>query len=1674
MALEEWIALGGLVVAVAGVVVAVLQWRSGRPAPPPRPAARPPVLPALLRAQRAYAGALPYLAALGGAAPELAAVYVTLRAGRIERAAAVAGPPDQGKPPAEPRVTEVDLAEVVSAPGGAVLVGGAGSGKSTVVSRVVAEAAERWLAAGEGTPGPAGLPLVVPARLLGPSADLHRAVAAGLARTARLAEDDLSALLAAAPPGGGHWLVVVDGLDEVVDAGERRDVVRRLAMWLADPGAPHRIVVTTRPPREGELAPLRAAGATEFHLRPFDVDGLAVFARRWFAAVHPNGGDLAGRFLARVAADRLGGLVRTPLLATIAAVVFGRSLDQPLPAGRASLYEAYVDLSLRRRRSPRDVAESDPDDPRARVWRGDPSGQALLWELFLHTEDLLRHLADRRLAGDPAPLAGIATTWVTDVLGDGDRARRLVAADPAWAHLVPALLAETGLVGPAGADAEFTHPSFTEYLAARHRALGMPESLAAVDDGATRGFGLFAVAAAVRREPAAAATVEALLDGDHVDLRTLAEILADGVPLDPAFQRRAAADIVARCREAGRRYGSFRHEETVAAVAAHPFAADRLAAVAGSADEPAGFRGTAARLLAAAGRPEAVEALLPALDDTDLTAAERATLAEVTAGLGTGPVAARGLDTLRALAGGDQEDWAAHDAAVALAEHGTHADRAGLLARATEEGSSYWRVLVAAALARHGDAAQRTGAVHVLDGLLTDDILAVAPFAEYGGPDARRRLAAVAADRAVAPGIRRAAVGGMLRFAGPDERESIVDTVRGLLNRAEESDRGPILVDLVAHGPGADQAAAFARDPSVGTGPRGMVAVALLRDGAAADRGVGFDVLRAIARDANVRAYEREEALRALATYGGPPGLAAVAEAVGAADPPDVRLAAARGLALHGDPVERATGRRSLTALVEAGRPPEADPWDIVPGHAAVDLAEYGTAADRAWLAQLGADAGTTGRLRGQVLDGLFRFGTGGERAAARTLMERLVRDAGDDWVERGLVAKTLVQSGGPPERRTLRRWAADGGLASGTRYRAAEALADDGGPADLAGALRAFAELLDDPAADPVVRHFAARDLYQHGGAAERADLERRAQDRSADPRARVVAAAGVMRSREGAAARLAAGVLASLAADPDLDVEMRLEAAQQLVEHGDREAHDAAIHLAGDPVLRLGVAQAFLTTMRPVTAAHEAAAAGHLAALLRESTMRADDSQFMADLLVRAAKAVDTALELSRDPAVPEDNRLSAAYALYSADHYDALVRLAGDGALAPAVRIPVARWLAGEDEGPRRAAGLAALESIVTDRATTGDGRELAVGALRRHFDNAAEVLTRLATAPAAPVDTRCAAAAALAEHGTDGLARHGAEVLADLAANGPTWWVRLHAVLGIQLYATGVPVPTGAGTHPVVRAFAARHVANEGDPEGLAVLRAMLGDPAAPDEARALAVAMLVAAGEPAVGVEAMSAPDTTALVRAAAATALAEDDSTADEGALETLARLAVDRSAPDDVRAAAVTFLSRRDRLAAAMRIAPDPDASGLPRLAAATALLAAGVPGAAELVHPEEPGGRLWLWALAALNQYGDEADRDVDLVAAIRYFADEVGPGDPLVRHLTTTGWYDYDDPPLDCLRQELVGVLMTIDGDPELWRESAREVTRHGDGYERLLARAVLRETDPAAAVELDKTA
>ena len=142
-----------------------------------------------------------------------------------------------------------------------------------------------------------------------------------------------------------EWLVLVDGLDEILVGDERRRIVDALADELADPALPYRLVITSRPLPGWELAALRVAGTAEYEFCRFSYEDLAEFARRWFAT---GDGHAADHFLDQIDHARLGAIVAVPLLATIAATVFQGDAGHLSPS-RSGLYERFVSYLLQER-----------------------------------------------------------------------------------------------------------------------------------------------------------------------------------------------------------------------------------------------------------------------------------------------------------------------------------------------------------------------------------------------------------------------------------------------------------------------------------------------------------------------------------------------------------------------------------------------------------------------------------------------------------------------------------------------------------------------------------------------------------------------------------------------------------------------------------------------------------------------------------------------------------------------------------------------------------------------------------------------------------------------------------------------------------------------------------------------------------------------------------------------------------------------------------------------------------------------------------------------------------------------------------------------------------------------------------------------------------------------------
>ncbi|MEV7092471.1 hypothetical protein AB0M80_06470 [Amycolatopsis sp. NPDC051045] len=415
----------------------------------------PPRIGSLLRAQIQNAEKLPYRLP-GARRPSLATVYVR----QDVTTGTELQPSDQARPlpvldskgrlidvpgPPPARLTvrppSRSMREALDAGEHMLVTGGPGQGKSTLSLRLAAEAARCWQGAGDCPPlSEPVLPLRLTARELATRLELPFYEA--LAETVRgeygamlaqpLRPDDLTGRVA-----GCRWLLLVDGLDEVADTALRDRLVTVLAAWASD--AAYRVVLTTRPIEGATLAPFQRIGAARYELLPFDEEAFRLFAEHWFT----DSPGAARRFVRQIRDAHLDELVRVPLLATIAAIVFEKYADRPLPDNQYELYETYLGYL----RSAHSVAPGPFDEC---------------------CGTLLEYLGRVRLEEDTS-LSTAACRWVGERLPEP-------AAGTGWREQLIGHLAAVGPFLFRADDLGFLHHSFAEHLAATAKARLLPES----------------------------------------------------------------------------------------------------------------------------------------------------------------------------------------------------------------------------------------------------------------------------------------------------------------------------------------------------------------------------------------------------------------------------------------------------------------------------------------------------------------------------------------------------------------------------------------------------------------------------------------------------------------------------------------------------------------------------------------------------------------------------------------------------------------------------------------------------------------------------------------------------------------------------------------------------------------------------------------------------------------------------------------------------------------------------------------------------------------------------------------------------------------------------------------------------------------------------------------------
>jgi len=355
------------------------------------------------------------------------------------------------------------------------IVGGAGSGKSTLLAYLAAALAE---AAGQTPPyrlpfalpqpEQLPLPLLIPlryyrdylnrcARVPGGALEppgvgtLVRFIPWYLQRrnpALRLSEDFFDRVLQ-----GGGCLLLLDGLDEVVDRDERGQVRQEVEYMLNAVYPGNRCIVTAREAGYTHEA-IFGEDFTRLEVQPLEDAQIEALVHNWCGQLYPGNADAQTEALmeairevnARRVREDLPPLVNTPLLTTM--VISVKWDKAELPRERARLYEACVEVILQAQYV---LSEETHDTARREMveWGGP-------WEA---QRDWLAQLALEMHRG------GQDGSAVRE-----KRLREILAPylDPeALRQFIRAVRDRGGLLEERGEFFQFIHLTFQEFLAAR-------------------------------------------------------------------------------------------------------------------------------------------------------------------------------------------------------------------------------------------------------------------------------------------------------------------------------------------------------------------------------------------------------------------------------------------------------------------------------------------------------------------------------------------------------------------------------------------------------------------------------------------------------------------------------------------------------------------------------------------------------------------------------------------------------------------------------------------------------------------------------------------------------------------------------------------------------------------------------------------------------------------------------------------------------------------------------------------------------------------------------------------------------------------------------------------------------------------------------------------------------
>ncbi|MFD4032407.1 helix-turn-helix domain-containing protein [Streptomyces sp. NPDC058637] len=402
-----------------------------------------------LKAARREAEEHPYLGIRRGDAPPLFEIYRPQFV-RLRTSEPTPGPAPQREDHHVGPLVPADEALTSGSPICTVL-GAPGVGKSSLLRRQMDTVISRL---GDG---PVEVPVLLPAVELTGGLRLADALARYTNRELPpygLSQDLSAGFFADRPRPGASWLVLIDGLDEVVDVEQRRRILDTVSTAVADPHGWHRFVVTSRPLPESELNHV-GRQVPRYELEPFTPQDLPVFAESWFTAQQlTDPANLTQLFISALKRIGVTDLARTPLMATMLCQLFADRPDEPLPASRGDIYGRFADLLQGRQyqHAPeKQVIQALDRYGKAACERGR--------EIIGILPRLVRYLAHQRHSGN--------RNSALRILADHPDVQRPEAVPQLeWEGFLTGCLRGTGILTLHAGDFVFLHQTFLEYFAA--------------------------------------------------------------------------------------------------------------------------------------------------------------------------------------------------------------------------------------------------------------------------------------------------------------------------------------------------------------------------------------------------------------------------------------------------------------------------------------------------------------------------------------------------------------------------------------------------------------------------------------------------------------------------------------------------------------------------------------------------------------------------------------------------------------------------------------------------------------------------------------------------------------------------------------------------------------------------------------------------------------------------------------------------------------------------------------------------------------------------------------------------------------------------------------------------------------------------------------------------------